>query len=120
MAVEIPHEMEKEPGKRYYVLPVMFNDRYKRSTVPRTKICLVKFRYHLPGNIVIAMDTQDLFFKCGKAQGGEFILPPPPAEMKYIEMRDPKKSTHPIVGKPVRDIRSIERLPVEGDQCRMI
>ena len=40
--------------------------------------------------------------------------------VRAIEMRDPKKSTHPIVGKPVRDIRSIERLPVEGNECRMI
>ena len=46
----------------------MLNDRYERSAVTGSEICLIKFRDHLPGNIVIAVDTQDLFLKSGKAQ----------------------------------------------------
>jgi hypothetical protein len=60
--------MEKESGKRYHILPVMLNNRYERSAVTGAEICLIEFGYHLSGNIVIAVDTQDLFLKCGKAQ----------------------------------------------------
>jgi hypothetical protein len=45
----------------------MLNDWYKRPAVTGAEICLIKFRYHLPGNIVTAMDTQYLFLKCRKA-----------------------------------------------------
>jgi hypothetical protein len=60
--------MEKESGKRYHILPVMLNNRYKRSAVTGAEICLIEFRYHLPGNILVTVDTQDLFLEGGKAQ----------------------------------------------------
>jgi hypothetical protein len=45
----------------------MLNDGYKRSAVTGAEIGLIKFRYHLPGNIVVAMDTENLFLKCREA-----------------------------------------------------
>jgi hypothetical protein len=35
----------------------MLYDRYKRSAVAGAEICFIKFRDHLPGNIVITADT---------------------------------------------------------------
>ena len=41
----------------------MLNDRNKRPAVTGAEISLIEFRYHLPGNIVIAINSQDLFLK---------------------------------------------------------
>ena len=56
MAIYIPQKTEKEPCERYHILTVMLNDWHQRSAVTGMEICLVKFRYHLPGNIIIATD----------------------------------------------------------------
>ena len=68
MANHIPQKTKKEPCERYHILTVMLNDWYKRSAVTGTEICFVKFRYHLSGNIVTAMDTQNLLLEGRKAQ----------------------------------------------------
>jgi hypothetical protein len=67
MAIRFLQEMEKEPGKRNYVLSIMSDNRHKRPAVTGPEIGFIEFRNHLPGDIVLAIHTKDLFLECREA-----------------------------------------------------
>ena len=102
--------MEKQQGQRNDILPVVLYDWDQGTAIAGTQVCLVKFRYHLAGDIIVTMNVQDLPFECSETQRGELVPPMPAAEMKDIEMRDAGtgRSVHPIVPEPVIDVGKVE------------
>ncbi len=112
--------MEEKPGKGYNILPVMLHDRYERPAVAGPEIGFIKFRDHLPREIIMPVYAENLPLKTGEAQGGEFFLPPAPAEMKDIEMGNPGYRLNPVIGQSIRKIRCVECFSVEGNQRRAI
>jgi hypothetical protein len=100
-AIGFLQQMEKEQGERYDILLIVLNNRDQRTTVACLQVGFIEFRYHLTGNILITADAKDCLFKRSKAEGGEMVLPSPPAEMKDIEMRYSCQRPHTIVGKTV-------------------
>ena len=59
--------MEEQQGKRDDILPVMLNNRYEGAAIAGVQVRLVKFWYHLAGNIILTVNMQDLPFQCGEA-----------------------------------------------------
>jgi hypothetical protein len=97
----------------------MFEDRNQRPAITGPQVCFKELRHHLPGKIILAADPKHFTFKGSEAEGLILVLPSPPAEVEYIEMRDPGQGFHTIIGETIGEIREIEGLSIEGDNSRV-